>query len=128
MSHPDPNSTPEPDLATFARQLSQWSQRAAQAQGKAAQAFARLLQLAESSDSGQADTIARFLASTWDGTAYPFDPFELRAVDIEISDDMLACLDALRWAKCELHELVPGGTDRVRLVLRKWQIQPSAEL
>ena len=60
-----------------------------QATQSGAQAFARLLKLAETRDSGQIPRIARFLAATYNGQAFQFDLFELRAVDIAISNDML---------------------------------------
>jgi len=44
---------------------------AATAQG--GQAYARLLDLAETRDSGQVRRIARFIASTYNGQAFPFD-------------------------------------------------------
>ena len=53
---------------------------------------------------------------------FPLDPYELRAVDVAISDDMLCCLDALRWAKADLHKLVPDGEKRVLRVLERWGI------
>src|SRR3978361_1137012 len=68
--------------------------RSRQATRAGAQAFTRLLNLAEEGDSGQVPRIARFLAATYNGRNYPLDVYELRAVDVEISDDMLACLDA----------------------------------
>ena len=79
--------------------LESYKQRAAAVQGPAAQAFGRLLDLAEKSNSGQIRTVAQFLASTYNGQSFPFDLFNLRSVDVEISDDMLLCLYALRWAK-----------------------------
>jgi hypothetical protein len=54
--------------------------------------------LAEERDSGQIVRVARFLAATYNGQAFPLDVFERRAVDVAIGDDMLQCLDALRWA------------------------------
>ncbi|MBK7615637.1 MAG: hypothetical protein IPJ08_14610 [Burkholderiales bacterium] len=84
------------------------------------QAFARLLQLAETRDSGQIPRIARFLAASYNGQAFPLDPFELRCVDIAISDDMLCCLDALRWGCADLYTLVPDGDARVRAVINRW--------
>lgn len=103
----------------------QLRKQAATAQG--GQAFARLLELAESRDSGQARRIAQFIASTYDGTAYPFDLFELRAVDEAIGDDMLACLDALRWGQCDLHRLVPDGEPRVCAVIESWGLRPRTD-
>jgi len=63
-------------------------QRSAEAQAKAAQAFAQLLNIAETRDAGQVRTIARFLAATYNGTEFSFDLFDLRTLDIAISDDI----------------------------------------
>ena len=52
---------------------------------------------------------AHFIATSYNGVAFLLDPFELRAVDVAISDDMLCCLDALRWGRVDLHKLVPGA-------------------
>ena len=62
-----------------------------------AQAFARLLELAETRDSGR---------------ALPLDLFELGALDIAISDDRPCCLDALRWGRADPHTLVPTRARR----------------
>lgn len=94
---------------------------------KGAHAFARLLELAEQRDSGQIARVARFIAATYDGEAFKFDPFELRAVDIAISNDMLCCLDALRWDRADLHRLVPDGDRRVRMVLDRWGLRWPGE-
>jgi hypothetical protein len=89
----------------------------------AAQAYDRLLALAEQRDGGQIPRIVRFLASAYSGKAFPFDPFEQRAVDVNISDDMLVCLDALRWAKADLHQLVLDGERRVLSVFATWGLR-----
>jgi hypothetical protein len=101
------------------RQEREWARRAAEAQSRAAQAYGRLMTLAETGNSGQTRRVVGFLASTYNGEVFPFDLFELRAVDIAISDDMLACLDALRWAKADLYKLVPDGDRRVRTVIAR---------
>jgi hypothetical protein len=44
----------------------------------------------------------------------------LRALDVEISDDMLAVLDALRWAKMGIGDMVPNGDSRIDAVLKHW--------
>lgn len=98
-------------------------QRSLNATTAGAQAFARLLHLAETRESGQIGRIARFLAASYNGQAFPFDPFELRMVDVAISDDMLCCLDALRWGRCDLHTLVPDGDARVRAVIDRWGLR-----
>jgi hypothetical protein len=100
--------------------------RAATADG--ARAFARLLRLAEECDSGQIVRVARFLAASYDGQAFALDPFELRTVDVAISDDMLQCLDALRWARADLHTLVPDGNRRLQAVIARWGLRwPDSE-
>lgn len=81
----------------------EWERRATQAQGCAAQAYERLMTIAERSDTGQACRIAQFIAGTYNGQ-FHFDLFDLRAMDVSIGDDMLACLDALRWGKADLYK------------------------
>ena len=108
------------DFAKIEQKDREWAARASAAQALGAQAYARLLALAEQRDSGQIRRIVRFLASTYNGEAFPFHLFELRAVDVEISDDMLVCLDALRWGKSDLHKLIPDGDQRVRAVIDSW--------
>jgi hypothetical protein len=112
---------------TSREQLDDWAQRASQAQGRAAQSFARLLKIAEDSDSGQARRVARFIAATWNGESFPLDLFELRAVDVDIADDMLACIDAIRWAKADLWTLVPVGEQRVARVISTWGFTPLSK-
>ena len=116
------NTAPETldDLDTFAV-------RSGEATRKGAQAVARLLQLAETRDSGQIPRVARFLAATYNGQAFQLDPFELRAVDIAISDDMLCCLDALRWGRADLYTLVPDGDARVRTLIDRWGLRWPAD-
>jgi hypothetical protein len=94
-----------------------------QATQAGAQAFTRLLKLAETRDSGQIPRIARFLAATYNGGAFQLDLFELRAVDIAISNDMLCCLDAIRWGRADLHTLIPDGDARVRAVIDRWGLR-----
>ena len=104
-------------------ELALFDTRSRQATQAGAQAFARLLELAEVRDSGQIRRIAGFLAATYNGQAFPLDPFELRSVDIAISDDMLCCLDALRWGRADLHTLVTDGDARVRAVIDRWGLR-----
>lgn len=102
------------------------ARRSADSTRQGAQAFARLLQLAETRDSGQVARVVRFIGAVYNGHAFAFDLFDLRAVDVAISDDMLRCLDALRWGRADLHTLVPDGDARVRTVLDRWGLRPSA--
>ena len=115
------------EFGAFDERLLSYEQRAAVAQGKAAQAFGRLLNLAETRDSGQARTIAQFIAATYDGAAFKFDLFDMRMLDVQISDDMLAALDALRWGKADLFRLVPEGDKRVQALIEFWGIQSASQ-
>lgn len=94
--------------------------RSSEATAKAGHAFLRLLLIAERQDTGQARRVAHFIASTYNGSAFPFDLYELRAVDESIADDMLTCIDGLRWGRADLHTLVPDGDQRVRRVIDAW--------
>lgn len=104
-------------------QLREWADRAQKAQAAAAQAYDRLLSLAEQRDSGQAGRVARFIAATFNGNSFNFDLFDLRAVDVEISDDMLLCLDALRWGKADLWRLIPNGHARIVELIESWNLK-----
>ena len=103
--------------------------RKGEATAKGGHAFQRLLQLAETRDSGQVRRIALFIiAATYNGEAFPFDLFEMRAVDEAISDDMLLCIDALPWGQSDVHSLVPDGDQRVRAVIEQWGLKwPEAQ-
>lgn len=99
---------------------------AATAQG--GQAYARLVTLAETRDSGQILRIAKFIAATYNDHTFPFDLFELRALDVDISDDMLRCIDALRWGRVDLYTLIPHGDERVKAVIERWGLKcPQAK-
>ena len=71
--------------------------RGSAAQAAAAQAFDWLVGLAETRDSDQPKRVARFVGSTYDGEAFLVDLCMLSTFDIDIGDDMLICIDALRW-------------------------------
>lgn len=85
---------------------------------KAAQACLCLVEIAELQHTGQAARVARFLASTFSGALYPLDLFELRALDVALADDALACIDTLRWGRADLYKLLLDGEARVPAVLQ----------
>ena len=107
----------------FEAEIASCDTRSREATQVGAQAFARQLKLAEERDSGQIPRIARFLAACYNGQVFQLDVFELRAVDIAISDAMLCCLDALRWGRADLHTLIPDGDARVRAVIERWGLR-----
>lgn len=125
MTLPKPQSAKEVDLRAVFAESGEWDLRAKESQAKAAHAFARLLEIAETSHAGQAGRVAQFLASTFNGRAYPYDLFDLRSFDVSISDDMLVALDALRWGKTDLFNLVPDGFKRVQSVVKAWGIESA---
>jgi len=117
-ARPAPTSSQENHMATSTLDImARCAARSQKATSKAERAFARLLQIAEG-DSGQTRRVAAFIAGTFNGRTFPFDLFELRAVDVGISDDTLCCLYALRWARADLYTLVPNGETRVREIVR----------
>jgi len=103
--------------------MADFGARSFQATTKGAAAFARLLELAEHQDSGQIRRVVQFIAALYNGSAFPLDVYELRAVDVAIGDDMLLCLDALRWAKADLHTLVTDGDARIRALIEGWGLR-----
>ena len=105
--------------------LKSYESRSAQAQANAAHAYDRLLVLAETCSSGQIPKIVAFIAATYNGASFTFDLFDLRTLDVDISDDMLVCLDALRWGRADLYRLVPNGEKRVEAVIAHWELQPT---
>jgi hypothetical protein len=94
--------------------------RAIKALTQARRAFARLLGLAETRHGRQSFVVSRFIASSCRSGENPFDLSELRKVDVSISDDLLCCMDALRWGGRELYDLVHDGERRVRAMLATW--------
>ena len=103
----------------------EYEERATLATARAAQAFNRLLQRTTASDTGQAGRVAAFIAAVV-GRA-KFDIYELRILDVEISDDVLMCIDAIRWGKVHLAETVPGGLERAEAICREWGYSCSLE-
>lgn len=92
---------------------------------RAKTAFGALLHLAETRDSGQIARVARFIAATYNGNVFKFDLFDLRSLDVKIGDDMLICLDCLRWSMSDLYRLVPQGDERVQAVIDRWGLRPT---
>jgi len=115
------------NVDAFDTLLDAHASRSREATQAGALAFARLLALAEQRDSGQIARVVRMLASFYNGRAFPMDPYELRAVDVEISDDVLCCLDALRWGRADLHTLVPEGNARMLAVIDRWGLRWPAD-
>jgi hypothetical protein len=97
-------------------------EKAGEIQAKAAHGYSRLLSIAESEDTGQAQKIAKFLAATFNSQSFPLDLFEMRNLDFSIRDDMILCIDAHMRANADLYKLVPNGYARVKRVIEKWHL------
>lgn len=81
-------------------------------------ALDRLLRVAEERGPRQSRDIAVFLAAIWSNAPLPLRT--LRGLDAAVGDDMLAVLDAFRYARLDLAQHVEGGPARVaRIVNRK---------
>lgn len=98
--------------------------RARRAHANGAKAFERLLRIAEGSGTGQASKVAEFVAATVGHVR--FDMFNLRAVDLAISDDILICLEVIRWGKFPITHLVADGQVRVERVSYEWNYRKAA--
>ena len=107
-------------MQDYSAQQHEIRERADRAEALAAQAYARLLHLAETRDSGQILKIAAFIAATYNGQSFPLDLFILRTVDYSICEDMLLCIDALRWGRNDLYKLVPDGARRIEAICEAW--------
>lgn len=113
-------------MRSFELQMREAEHKSEAAELLAIPAFERLLKLTETRNSGQILKVATFLAATFNGDDFKFDLFELRAVDKQISDDMLACLDCLRWCTSDLYRLAPDGEKRVEKVIKAWGLLPQS--
>ena len=66
----------------IAQEFDACATRSRDATAQGAQAFARLLQLAEQRNSGQIVRVVQFIAATDNGQAFAFDLFDLRALEV----------------------------------------------
>ena len=77
--------------------------------------------------SGQAGRLVRFLAGLYNGSDYPFDLTDLRALDTRLAN---ACLDYLnydRLGKREVHRHLTGGDRRLHQWLEDYEIKPRRD-
>lgn len=77
---------------------------------------------------GQARRLVRFLAGVYNGSDYPFDLTDLRALDTELAN---ACIDYLnydRLAKAEVHTHLPHGGLQMQRFISDYGVQPQPRL
>lgn len=86
------------------------------------QAFERLLNYAETRNSGQIQRIAQFLAGVW-GVDQGLKLECLVSLDQSIGDDMLAVLNAIRINVLSIRDMSVDGSKRVPAALRLWGYQ-----
>lgn len=86
-------------------------------------AFERLLNLAETRDSGQIKKIVGFLAACFNSGAYRWDLSDLRVLDDTIRSDMLAVLQAQTGFAPYPYDLpgVSDGENRLGRVIDAWK-------
>lgn len=80
-------------------------------------AFDRLLRLAEERDARHSRDILVLVSAIWSNRPLPLNT--LRGLDAAVADDMLAVLDAFRYARLDLVEAVEGGPRRVARLLHE---------
>jgi hypothetical protein len=80
-------------------------------------AFDRLLRVAEERSSPHVGDVMRFLSAVWN--AKPLPLLTLRGLEPQIGDDMVAVLDAFRYARLDLAADVQGGARRVVRVMER---------
>ncbi|EQD48592.1 hypothetical protein B1A_06060 [mine drainage metagenome] len=77
---------------------------------------------------GQAGRLVRFLAGVYNGSDFPFDLTDLRALDTELAN---ACLDYLnydRLGKREVHHHLAGGDRELQGWMKDYRIEPALRL
>ena len=80
-------------------------------------AFDRLLRRAEERETPYTRDIVAFVGAVWSNRPLPLNT--LRGLDAATGDDMLAVLDAFRYARLDLVETVEGGPRRVARLLNE---------
>jgi hypothetical protein len=83
-------------------------------------AFDRLLRVCEDPQSRHRRDVADFIAAIWNHRPLPL--VTLRGLDQAAGDDMMAVLDAFRYARLDLAEHVEGGPARVARIVRRWSM------
>ena len=76
-------------------------------------AYERLLSRAEEPGLRPDDSVLAFVLTVSDWHRATLDMSVLRQADIPVADDMLVCLEALRWVKGDLCDVVGDGRRRV---------------
>lgn len=90
-------------------------------------AFERLLSRAEEPGLRRDDSVLVFILTVSDWQSATLDISMLRRADIPVADDMLVCLEALRWIKGDLCDVVGDGRRRVHALRERANMDPSGK-
>ena len=77
---------------------------------------------------GQAGRLVRFLAGVYNGSEFPFDLTDLRALDTELAN---ACLDYLNYDRLsmrEVHHHLSGGDRELHRWFEDYGVEPALRL
>ena len=83
--------------------------------------------IGENPTSGQARRLVGFLAGIYNGSDYPFDLTDLRALDIRLANACLNYLNYDRLGKQEVHRHLTGGEQRLHQWLEDYGIKPRTD-
>jgi hypothetical protein len=84
-------------------------------------ALARLYRVA-CGDSGQCRYIARFLLGLYNGTRFPFDLSNFRAIDRELFDDCMLVMNMDASAMQSVHEYIEDGGRKFEELAVDWNV------
>ena len=90
-------------------------------------AYERLLRRAEEPGLRLDDGVLAFVLTVSDWQGACLDMSVLRRVDIPVADDMLVCLEALRWVAGDLCDVVANGRRRLRTLRERADAQRNGE-
>ncbi len=89
----------------------------------------RRLYLVACRDSGQCRYIARFLLGLYNGSRFPFDLTDLRAIDTELFDDCMAVLNMdARITRQEVHTYFEDGGAKFEQLAKRWGVEDVHKL
>lgn len=77
---------------------------------------------------GQARRLVHFLAGVYNGSDFPFDLTDLRALDTKLANACLEYLNYDRLGKREVHHHLSGGDHELHKWLRDYGIEPALRL
>jgi hypothetical protein len=116
--------------AAFSEQRRKEAERAArlpEIRTKGEAALRRLLPIAQG-NTGQCRHVAAFLLGLYNGTRFPFDLTDLRAVDGEIFDDCMAVLQMDSQPAKEVHTYFDNGNQVFEQLAQDWRVPDRLKL